>query len=45
MNHSPLANTLKFPLSLCLALLSGLCIGIGSIKLSLKLLQLCTKGR
>jgi membrane-bound lytic murein transglycosylase D len=31
MNHSPLANTLKFSLSLCLALLVGGCANLGSM--------------
>ena len=31
MNHSPLANTLKFPLSLCLALLVAGCANLGSM--------------
>ena len=31
MNHSPLANALKFPLSLCLALLLAGCANLGSL--------------
>ena len=31
MNHSPLANALKFPLSLCLALLLAGCANLGSM--------------